>query len=183
MKIFEITSSCVSAALIIHLFSCQTTDGLTGLKIKTSEIITPLHQSALPANTAPNFRNEIPVKAVREFIDEFQDAVNVTWRKVGDDGYIADSKSDSIKTIAFYYRNGSCSYILKKYGENKMPADVRAMVKSIFYDYTITEVTEIRLRQYSENMIYSVLIKNADNYKILRICNNEMEITRDYTKP
>jgi hypothetical protein len=36
-----------------------------------------------------------------------------------------------------YNFNGSWSYTLKKYTENNMPADVRDIVKSTFFDYAI----------------------------------------------
>jgi len=142
----------------------------------------PVHQSAMPVTTAQSYRNEIPVKAVKSLIDEFEYPTNVTWYKTGD-GFVADFINDSVKTVMRFNSNGSCNYYWKKYGENKMPAAIRAILKNSFYDYAILEITETRLYVDTENVTYSILIKKADRFKIVRIYNNEMEIAGDYTKP
>ena len=168
-------------AQLIQLLSCQTIDSFYALKIKT-DAITPVYRSALPITSGSHFRNEIPVKAVKLLIDEFEYPRNVTWCKT-DDGFVADFINDSVKTVVRFNSNGSCNYYWKKYGENKMPSGIRAILKNSFNDYTIVEITEIRLYLDTENIIYSILIKNADRFKIVRIYNNEMEIEGDYTKP
>jgi hypothetical protein len=85
--------------------------------------------------------------------------------------------------MVVYNKKGSWNYTLKKYAENKMPADVRTMVKSIYFDYTIMEVSETKQQPEIENIIYNVLIMYRDNFKVLQICNREMEITADFRKP
>ncbi|MEP6951299.1 MAG: hypothetical protein ABI863_18565 [Ginsengibacter sp.] len=181
--IFKPALNCIGALLIIHLFSCQPINGVTGFKIKPGKNVTPEDQIAIPANMIPILRNEIPVKAVREFITHFADAKNVRWQKANDGEFIADFTKDSIKTMVWYDRRGLWNCTLRKYCESKMPAEVRAMVKSTFFDHAIIEINEIKLAQDRENIIYSILIKNTDNFKILRIYNEEMKITGDYTKP
>lgn len=184
MKIIILKAAlkCICAVQIIHLFSCQTINGFAGVKIKP-ERISLVYRSALPVTTGQNFRNEIPVRAVSSFIHEFKDAENVAWDKVNNGGYIADFISDSIRTRVYYDSKGRCGYILKKYGENKMPSDMRDMVKKTFIDHAIIEIAEIILPQNREEIVYKVLIKNATNFKILRIFNMGMKITGSYNKP
>lgn len=169
----------ICAAQLIQLFSCQPINSLTALKIN-SEKFGNVYQSALPANTDQFLRNEIPVRAVRSLLSEFKNVEEVDWGKINNGGYIADIKSDSIKTRVFYDSKGRCRYIMKKYSENKMPSDMRVMVKNSFPDHTIIEITEIILPQNRDEIVYKVLIKNATNFKILRIINMEMEITDNY---
>ena len=174
---------CLCASFIIHRAPCQAITGIARLNLRIEEKVIPEHNTTMPVNTATDYRNAISIKAVRKFIKDFKDAKNVTWSKANDGGYIAEFINDSIKTMVAYNRQASWSYSLRTYAENKMPADVRAIVKSTFFDYTIRTITEIKLPQEKENIIYRILIKNGDNYKILRICNKEMEIASDFTKP
>jgi hypothetical protein len=69
-----------------------------------------------------------------------------------------------------YKDDGSWNYILKRYAEKRMSTDLRTVVKSAFFDYAIMEVTEIILRYAEDDTIYRVMIKNEDNFKILKIC-------------
>jgi hypothetical protein len=174
---------CMCTASNINKTFCQTFTGIARLNPGIDETVTPEHNSAMPVNTATDYRNAISIKAVRKFLKDFKDVTDVTWSKASDGGYIAEFINDSIKTMVAYTRHGSWSYTLKTYAEKKMPANVRTIVKSTFFDYVIKTVTEIKLPQEKENIIYRVLIKNGDNCKILRVCNKEMEIASDFTKP
>ncbi|MEP7110058.1 MAG: hypothetical protein ABI760_18835 [Ferruginibacter sp.] len=137
----------------------------------------------MPANTDKYYRNDINIRAVRGFLKYFKTAKNVTWKiaKNGS-GYTAQFTNDSIQTRVAYDRRGLWYYTFKRYGEDKMPAELRAMVRSTFFDYTITEVTEISLPPERQNIMYSVLIKEAANFKILKIFNREIEIVSDYSE-
>lgn len=181
--IFIYAITCICAATITHEASCQDFTNSAVLNTHGTDTGAPGYNSALPENTANNYRNTINIKAVRNFIKHFNKAKDVTWQKVQGRCYIAEFMSDSIQTRVVYNQNGSWNYTLRKYAENKMRKDVRAMVKSIFFDYSIMEINEIKLLRQTEDTIYSILIKDGDNYKILQICNKEMEIVSDFTKP
>ena len=181
--LFSLAANLMYAGILVNVFSCNTTNGLTGLRLKTGEGIVPGYRSATSLNTTQLFRNEIPVKAVRSFIREFKDAEDVAWRRTNDGGYVVDFIKDSIKTTMFYSHNGSNIYSLRMYGENKMPENMRRIIKDVFPDHAIAKVTVIIQPWQQREMPYNVLIKNATNFKILRICNMEMEITGSYNKP
>ncbi len=116
-------------------------------------------------------------------MNEFNDAQNVSWRKTNDGGYLAEYARDDIKTLACYDRKGNRMHVIRKYSENKMPRSIRAMIRCNFFDHAIVEVSEIALSWKGGELIYRVLIQNAYNLKILRICNYEMEVIGDYFKP
>lgn len=183
--LFSLAANFLYAGILVNVCSCNTTNGFTGLRLKTGERIVPGYRSAISLNTTQMFRNEIPVRAVRSFIHEFKfnDAVDVAWRKANDGGYVVDFIKDSIKTMVFYSDNGSHLYSLGTYGENKMPASMRRMIKDAFPDHIIAKVDEVTQPWGESEITYNVLIKNATNFKTLRICNMEMEITGSYNKP
>ncbi len=179
---FTYAVSCLFTCFVINKASGQFGNDLASLNTGTKEVYLPIYNSALPENSAKDYRNAINTNAVRKFVRDFKDAKNVVWIKAND-GYVARFINDSIHITVAYDPRGSWIYTFKKYAENKMPVDVRAFVKSNFFDYTIAEVTEIRLPGERNSVIYRVLIKYAGNFKILQICNKEMEVVGDYTKP
>ncbi|MDQ6763710.1 MAG: hypothetical protein M3015_13930 [Bacteroidota bacterium] len=179
---FAYAVSCLFTCFVINKASAQFSTDLVSLNTGTKETLMQKYNSALPENSDKDYRNTINIHAVRKFVRDFKNAKNVVWIKAND-GYVARFINDSIHITVAYDLRGSWTYTLKKYAENKMPVDVRAMVKSTYFDYAITEVTEIKIPEESENIIYRVLIKYADNFKILQIRNKEMEVVSDYTKP
>ena len=179
---FAYAVSCLFTCFVINKASAQFSTDPASLNTGTKEDYILTYNSALPENSDKDFRNTININAVRKFVRNFKDAKNVIWVKASD-GFVARFANDSMHITVAYDLRGSWTYTFKKYAENKMPADVRDMVKSTYFDYAITEVTEIQIPEEREDIIYRVLIKYAGNFKILQIRNKEMEIVSDYTKP
>ena len=63
--------------------------------------------------------------------------------------------------------------------KKKLPADVRALVKSTYYDYTILHIDEVNVPG-QENPIYFLLLRDNKNFKTARVCGGEMEVIGDY---
>jgi hypothetical protein len=180
--LFPLAANFMYAGILVNVFSCNTLNGFTGVRLKAVERIVPRYQSEASVTTTQIFRNEIPIRAVRSFMHEFKsiDAAGVAWRKADDGDYVVDFIKDSIKTMAFYSYNGSHPYTVRTYGENEMPVIMRKMIKHAFPDHTIAKVDEVIQPRGEYQKIYIVLVKNATNFKTLRICNREMEITGSY---
>ena len=179
--LFSLAANFMYAGILINVFSCNTLNGFTRVRLKTVEKSGPEYQSAPSLATTEIFRNEIPIRAARSFIHEFK-LTDGAWRKEKDGGYVVDFIKDSIKTQVFYSYDGSQLYTVRTYAENEMPANMRKMIKDGFPDHTIAKVDEIIQPGWEYQKIYIVLIKNAINFKTLRICNMEMEITGSYNK-
>ena len=182
--LFPLAANFIYAGILTNAFSCNTINGFTGVRLKTVEKIVPEYRSEASRSTMQIFRNEIPIRAVRSFIHEFKftDGAGLAWRKENDGGYVVDFIMDSIKTKAFYGYNGSHLYTVRTYGENEMPAYMRKMINDAFPDHRIAKVDEIIQPRGEYQKIYIVLVKSATNFKTLRICNMEMEITGSYNK-
>lgn len=121
----------------------------------------------------------INVKAVRDFTQSFRLAENVHWYKVPD-GVMVYFTENNIKTKAGYDKNGNWLYSLRSYAEKYLPRDVRARVKSIYYDYSITWVNEItKERQHT----YLVQLQDNSSCKTIRVCEDEeMEVVEEFVK-
>jgi hypothetical protein len=61
-----------------------------------------------------------------------------------------------------------------------MSRDIRAQVKSTYYDYTITLVEEIE--QINNPLVYLVHLADASTWKIVSVCDGEMETVQDFRK-
>ena len=125
------------------------------------------------------YTNDFNTKAVKDFQERFNQIENATW--------FSDSKSfisyfvqDGYGSRVFYDRKGRWRYSLILYNEDKLPRDIRAAVKSKYFDMAITVVEEV---QTVDGMVYIVNLEDKSNIKILRVSNEgETEILEEMIK-
>ena len=129
--------------------------------------------------TTSGYSENINAKAVRNFAKQFKQAPDAEWYKV-DNGYTALFKSGDVRHRIFYNKKGNWLYTIKYYSETSLPKTVRAQVKSTYFDYAIVGITEVEL--VNEPTIYLVHMADADTYKIVSVCNEEMSIVDDFKK-
>ncbi|MEP6747850.1 MAG: hypothetical protein ABJB86_08990 [Bacteroidota bacterium] len=121
----------------------------------------------------------INIKAVRDFTQSNKLAENVHWYKVSD-GIMAYFTKSGIKTKTGYDVKGNWLYTMRSYEETMLPKEVRAQVKSVYYDYAITWVNEIIE---GRQTIYVVHLQDKTSYKNIRVCEGEeMEETENLLK-
>jgi len=116
-------------------------------------------------------------KAIKNFKRSHPDATNESWST--DNGYYFVSfKQGGIKNKIAYTPHGQVDYSLKMYNENNLPYTVRSAVKSIYYDYTITNAQELDVKN---KTIYLVKITDANSWKTIRVSNGDLEEIEDYS--
>lgn len=125
--------------------------------------------------------NNIKLNAVRDFIKRYSAAINVKWYTADDGGFIAKFNENSVQTTVAYNQAGNWVHTIKRYDEKGMPANVRADVKRVYYDYDIFHVEEIAAAK-NENIIFLVHVRDSTTIKVLKICNDETEILHDYKR-
>ncbi len=123
-------------------------------------------------------RNDINIKAVRNFIRLFENVTNKKWYTVSD-GYFASFTKDEVETKVAFDAKGNWHCTLTTYNENQMPHDIRDMVKSRYYDFNIMVAYEIR---HERGIVYIIKISDATKIKTLRIIDDEIEVTGNYTR-
>jgi len=126
----------------------------------------------------PDVKN-INAKAIKDFSTRFNDANNAQWfsdRNGFTTYFIKDGYGDRV----FYDKKGHWEYSLIFYGEDKLPRDVRAAVKSTYFDMAITLVEEV---QTTDSKVYIVHLEDKANIKILKVNDQgEYEILQDLSK-
>ncbi len=127
----------------------------------------------------PDTKN-IHIRALKDFQVRFSDAGNVKWFS-DDKGFTSYFTKGGYSDHVFYNKKGRWQYSLIYYAEGKLPAEVRAAVKSVYFDLSITLVEEV---QTADGMGYVVHLEDKSNIKILKVNRlGEMEIMTELVKP
>jgi len=136
-------------------------------------------QSAQMATEIEIPADVINSKAVRDFSTQFKQAANEAWF-VTDGGFVVKFKQDGVETRADYNKKGNWLHTIRTYDENKLPADVRHLVKSSYYDYDIVQVQEIE--KPSNVFTYIVHLEGKTKLINLRISDEHMEEWQKFDK-
>ena len=142
-------------------------------------IIINLPEKAITVNAAKDSVTAINKKAVKDFQKAFKEVTNPSWYKTYDGGYIAQFTNGTVKNMIAYDNKGVWHHSIRKYNEKSLPQDVRAAVKSIYYDYTITGVDEVSL---DEQLIYLICIQDESSLKTIRFSDGEMQEVQSVKK-
>ncbi len=135
---------------------------------------------SLPASTATAYKPandaaSVNFRALRDFSKKFKLASETRWHKVND-GFIADYLLTGIKCKSAYSKKGMWVYTIRYYGEKQLPFEVRNLVRSTYFDFTIIQVEEVSV---PENLIYMVHIQDGNAWKIVHIKDGEMNIYKE----
>jgi hypothetical protein len=122
---------------------------------------------------------DVNTKAVKDFQARFQNVSSTQWFS-DQNGYLSYFMLNGFTARASYDLNGHWQYSLVCYNEDKLPRDIRAIVKSTYYDMSITVVEEI---QVPANMFYIMHLEDKANIKIIKVSQQgEMESIDDLKK-
>ena len=123
-------------------------------------------------NPMAAFHN-IPIKAVRSFRNTYLYVDNETWYKIPE-GYRARFTEDGVLYLVTYNKKGKWMHTMRQYDETKLQRDVRAQVKSVFYDYNIVLIEEIEY--FRKPLTYIIHMEDKVSFKNIIMSEREMEI-------
>jgi hypothetical protein len=116
-------------------------------------------------------------KAYKSFRRSHPSVTNETWRSNNGYSFVSFSQGN-IKNKIAYTPDGRVDYSLKMYKESNLPEKVRAVVKSIYFDYTICDAQELKV---NSQTIYLVKVNNADTWKTIRLGNGDVDEIESYS--
>jgi hypothetical protein len=125
------------------------------------------------------FRNEISTKAVRNFIRDYKNVTDAEWFRSPDGLFVVYFTSDSINSTVYYNKEGDFDRMIRYYNEEKLPREVRHLVKSNYYDFSIYHVSEFRS---NGKTAYVVVLEDKNSWKKIRVADNEMEVIGEFSK-
>jgi hypothetical protein len=125
-------------------------------------------------------RNEINIWAVRDFVNRFEEVENVLWFAIPKGGYEAYFVRDGYGDRIIYDKSGGWQQSLITFDEDKCPRDIRAAVKSLFFDFDIIIVEEVDNREGAEFIFY---LQDKSSFRIVRVSKeNEVELLQEFDK-
>lgn len=124
------------------------------------------------------YRN-IHIKAVRGFKTMYKTVDNETWC-VTSSGYQARFTDNGTNYLVFFSKRGKWVQTKKQYDETKLDKDIRAQVRSAYYDYAISLIEEIEEPQ--KSVAYIVHMENETGFKHLRLRDRRIEMVMDVDK-
>ena len=125
------------------------------------------------------YLNDVNVRAMRDFVSRYGDVEEVKWHNTNG-SYIAVFFRDSIQYRVMYSSRGDLNYVMKYYEEKQLARNIRAIVKSTYYDYKIFIVQEIETPD--RPSIYILNLQGETDWKKIRLCQGEMEVMEEFRK-
>jgi hypothetical protein len=122
---------------------------------------------------------EVSQKAVRDLAKSFKNVSGENWYGVKD-GFVAMFDAGDIQYQVSYDKKGNWLFTIRSYRESTLPDDIRHMVKSSYYDYSINLVQEVERPVASKAYIIQ-LVGKTDLLK-LKIFDGEMQVLERLNK-
>ena len=85
---------------------------------------------------------KVSPKAVKDLAKSFKNVSDENWYEVKD-GYVAMFDAEEIQYQVSYDKKGNWLFTIRSYRELNLPDDIRQIVKSNYYDYSINLVQEV----------------------------------------
>jgi len=126
--------------------------------------------------TSPNL---IASRAIRNFSKNFKDATDVRWILSDGGGYIAKFIYKGIACRADYDYKGNCLTSYKYYNEDKLPHEIRQLVKSNYFDFSIYRVAELFI---SNKTVYLVTLESDESWMKITVIEGEMTVVEIFRK-
>jgi hypothetical protein len=123
--------------------------------------------------------NDINVRAMRDFVSRYGEVEDAKWHR-SNDSFIAVFFRDSVQHRVIYSQRGDLCFVMKYYDESHMARNIRAQVKSTYYDYKIYIIQEIESPDHPT--VYIVNLQGDTDWKKVRLCQGDMELMEEYNK-
>jgi hypothetical protein len=120
----------------------------------------------------------VSMKALRDFAKSFKNVTGEKWYRVSD-GYMATFIDKGIETKVAYDKKGVFHWTLRTMNETQLPADIRGLVKSKYYDFKILVAYEIT---HESDPVYIFKIEDSTTLKMIRVADGEIEVLTDNTR-
>lgn len=120
------------------------------------------------------------LKALKNFRKNYK-TNDEKWSK-GIDCVTASYTSEDVTHIIDYDKKGHWLASLKIYNEDKMPKDIREIVKREYYDYKIVAVVEVETIESNNKPTYIVTIEDEKNVKQIRVKEDNMDVYKEFKR-
>ena len=117
-------------------------------------------------------------KVSESFASLFKGAEAPKWF-AADKDYVVDFILNNQLNKAEFTKNGRLVYHMAFGTEKQMPTDIRTIVKSKYFDFTINSTVKIT---YEEKSAWIVNIEDAENILVVRVVDGVMDVVEKLAK-
>ena len=107
----------------------------------------------------------LSVDELKDFQERYNNIKNAMWFS-DQNGFESYFVQNGFGNRVYYGKKGHWLYSLILHTEHELPSDVRASIKSIYFDFAITLVEEV---QTNYGVFYIVNLEDKSNIKILKV--------------
>ena len=144
----------------------------------TTKAQTPTSDKAYLLNIHNIGTDKNAVRATRDFWERAGDQTNAQWYKLPK-GFMAEYDNGPTQAHFVYDEKGNFTYSMLTYTQKEMPAELRHLVRSNYYDFTIGWVKEVNEAQ---TTAYVVHIEDSASWKDLVVQDGEIRVLHAYSK-
>ena len=141
----------------------------------------PTSSASKSAEVSGVSADAISAKALKDFNKSFAGVTTAKWFIVNA-GFTTKFTQNDIQYRVDYDKKGNWTGTMKSYDEKKLPYDVRATVKSVYFDYSIKWVKEITVPNYPNTIVYMIHIDDEKSFKNLQVIDGEILVLEAYDK-
>lgn len=123
----------------------------------------------------------ISPKAIKDFTHAYKSVKNEKWM-ITKDGFIVRFVSEGIKNSISYDKKGKWVASIKYYSEERLARDIRHIVKSTYYDYSIIGILEVETIDSHGVPTYVINMQSNTQIKTLRVSAGNMEVWKEYDR-
>ncbi|OQP68027.1 hypothetical protein [Niastella populi] len=178
MKKLLIATGITVVVLTGCVYSQQSAHALATANVKSNANATS-EAAVRSLKSKSDYLNDINVRAMRDFVGRYGDAENVKWHNTNS-SFIAVFFRDSVQHRVVYTSRGDLNFIMKYYEEKRMARNIRAQVKSTYYDYKIYVIQEIEMPD--RPAVYIIHLQGEKDWKKVRVCQGEMDVLEEFKK-
>lgn len=127
---------------------------------------------------AARYSDAVSDRISKKFTKSFSGITDAVWTKDAN-GFAVLFTSNGIQNRVFLTKRGNYHSGIRYYTESDLPAAIRHLVKSTYYDFDITLVTEVH---HSGTTAYLVTIADETTWKVIRVIDGEMDVWETHEK-
>ena len=120
----------------------------------------------------------VSVRALRHFNNVFDDTTGSKWYVIRD-GFMVKLTRNNVSVRMGYNKQGGWENTIRTYAEDKLPFEIRDMVKKAYYDCSIEIVEEIEV---SRGLFYIVHLRDSRSWKNVLVHDGELELIKEIIK-
>ena len=177
--LFALLALCISATATTNVAYAQ--KSVNTEIVKPEKNITPLEKVIVHPNNYMVGMGAINPKALKNFARTYKNLTGESWWKIID-GFATRFLINGVMNTIYYNTKGKWAGSFKQYSEDKMPWNIRAIIKPEYYDYFIILVDEVENIDSNGIPTFIVHLENKNNIKLVRVYDRQMDVWEEFQK-